>query len=989
MLALPILFGCQEKEFSFEGSAGSEVQFSANTYYQNGLKTKTEYSGYDENNQLITTTSQYERIDWVDNDLMSIYETDGTNNDQLDYKVISHAVHGTDFKSSVATVAPNDANDRLVWLSDNSHTFYSLYPSPETEGVNATKVSLSGNTITASIPTLQVVTEAASGSLVYKPDMKYAYMWAATTAESGSDVSLDFKPLMTAFEITIGTTDANGLVLSSFALSTDDNSTYLAGDFTATIGTDLSSYTVSNITNGSKAIAVTFDNVPITTEAPVTFTVFALPVQLTGLTLTFTFSNGTSKELKLQSRASETDPWEYMTLEGGKKYRLNNLSIPADGWIYTLQEVTTGAAMALHQAAVGTATKGMYSYRTKADDNTVVEEVAMKFEYSPADDTGANTGVWSDNLPAWLTSLVTEEHTTEQDPDAAFTLTGTYTAIPEETVITLNEIEQHITALKANGTTGSESEPKDLALYDITSLGTKRAAGVKTANSYVVDRAGWYMFPLVYGNAIDCERGDANGWNVDSYSTANLVSAGLVTVDGTVVENFKNYANENITSPYILDDTSLAAGDVEAVIVWEDAAEAFITSAAIETSPTTTATYKAADGTAKTVPYIKFNVSADNIRQGNAMIALRKTSDQTIIWSWHIWVTDAALSTVNVQTRSDVVTSNDLLSKPLGQLDDKVETKHFWTPRKYFVRVTQVDVSGNAVGNAAPVIFEVIQDQDPYYMTKVSKGPHFQYGRKDPFLPWVDEYYSLTQNDPSAYRHSLAPLTSFQANKDFYSPAGYTIETSDYYLPIVNNSNTMDVSLGIQDPVTIYRYSDDGAWWGSKTLRNLWNMIEDNSVAQPADDETFVKARDRKVYKTVYDPCPPGFSVPGYSAFSLFTDDGGNYSHYSDAGKVHWLNNDQDDFHHYSYGSTYYANEGKTATFYIPNNEGRRDGLAFALSFASPHYPFAQAYYHTVKGLGDRYFTCFSTSTYWVPPGPVSNISLACVVGVLPAKEIP
>ena len=892
----------------------------------------------------------YDRIDWVDNDLLSIYETDGSHTDQLDYKVASHSTHESIYQNSVATVAPNAANDRLVWLSDNSHTFYSLYPSPTTEGVDATKVSLSGNTITATIPTLQVVTAAASGSLVYKPDMNYAYMWAATTAESGSDVSLNFKPLMTAFEITIGTTDANGLVLTSFALATDDNSTYLAGDFTATIGADLSSYTVSNITNGPKAIAVTFDNVPITTEAPVTFTVFALPVQLTGLTLKFTFSNGTSKELKLQSRASETDPWEYMTLEGGRKYRLNNLSIPADGWIYTLQEVTTGAAMALHQAAVGTADKGMYSYRTKADDNTVVEEVAMKFRYAPADAISGEPGEWSENLPDWLTSLVAAAHTTE-DPDDAFTLTGTYTELPQSNEETLNEIEDHIALLKANGNNNATSaEPQDLALYDIDNLDSPRSAGVKTANSYVVDKAGWYMFPLIYGNAIDCVMGDENGWNVGSYYDGS----GEEDWDSNryyVLHRLRNYLNVGITTPYILDDVNLGVDAVEAVIVWEDAAQEniFINTAEVVANPSTTASYKAADGTAKTVPYIRFDVDADNIRQGNAVIALRKVSDQTIIWSWQIWVTDTDLTTQTVPTRSTTVTSNQMLKVNLGWCDTRITTRYYYVPRTYYVEVTQVDGSGNAIGNAAPVVFAVTQDEEEFSKTVISSATFYQYGRKDPFLPAKGELLTA-QNE--------------LLNKDSYSPAGYTIVTSDNTISYENQTPSGfdgNVSYGIQNPyIMLYRGSDSNGSWAGGEAQNFWNMPETAGNTHPSNSYNPVPSKDKIVTKTIYDPCPPGFSIPNYMAFTIFTSTGGQST---------WnLAEPEVD------SSVLYTGTGsETITF--PWHGFRWDGMVDQGYF----------YYYTAKASGDRYsVVCTKRS-----PTSTGGTSKGNAYTVRPVKEIP
>ena len=336
------------------------------------------------------------------------------------------------------------------------------------------------------------------------------------------------------------------------------------------------------------------------------------------------------------------------------------------------------------------------------------------------------------------------------------------------------------------------------------------------------------------------------------------------------------------------------------------------------------------------------------------------------------------MTTVNVETRSSVVPSNDLLSKPLGWCDDKVETYHFYIPRKYFVKVEQTSTTGGA----DPVVFEVIQDERNYYVTRFTLGPHYQWGRKDPFLSWTAEFASLTQGD--LINSGIAPpLTIYPENKAVHSPAGYTVESDNLTLPGFSGSTAVDVSNGIQNP---YRLSS-GGWWGGSSAdvrRNLWNMVEYNAIAQPSNDYTFVESRDRKVYKTVYDPCPPGFSVPGYSAFTLMTVDGNCYNIYGAAAEK-WVNYDQPDFLS-GYGANFFADAAKTRTIYIPKQEGRRFGRPLGYSQGSPPH-VEHAYYLTSKANGNIYSTCFTFTSYWTPPGPVAQIALGCAIAVLPAKE--
>ena len=966
---MPLLVGCNDFD-PFRGSeAGKPITFTANTYYQNGIGTRTEYSG-----DFFGDETKYERINWVDEDLLHIWaQVDASTKENGDYSVESHETDASNQQNSNAKV--KSVGTPLTWLSNATHTIYALYPSPNTENfTDASKVSLNGNVITATIPATQVVT-AESGSKVFKPDMNYAFMWAATQATPGNNVSLPFKPLMTTFEFTVVSPNSDGAQLHSFALKTDAESPVIAGDFTAAVNDDLTSCTITDIANGATAINVDLGDVVAASDSPVTFTIFALPQDLTNLTMEFTLTDNTVKKLDLKRKEEGATEYTFITFEAGKKYRITNVGVPGDGWIYTLEEVEPGAAMARHSATEGTATKGMKSYRTKGAD---VEEVAMTFSYSPAnEETGANLEQWSDDLPDWLTSLLVTNHTDEEQPTDPFTLTGSFTQIPEETEITINQIEDHIALLKAKGDNGADSEhPQDLALYDVANLSSPRSAGVKTANSYIVDRAGWYMFPLVYGNAIDCQMGDANGWNVNSYSSDILVEQGIA-LTSLNKSPLLNYVNGGISSPYILDDINMDFGDVEAVIVWEDAEsdKLFLTDAATVEAPNTTATYKGSDGTAKTVPYIKFKVDFDNIRQGNALIALRESGgDQRIIWSWHIWITEEAMTPITVSTRSTTVTSNDFLPKPLGFCDDKVETYHYFVPRKYFVKAEQTS------GNADPVIFEVIQDEQNYYITAYSSGTHYQYGRKDPMLPFRAEIYSTTHESTGGWLNY--PKAQYPKNKVYTSPDNYEVTLSDTRVRYQSSSNADNFHLGIQNPYIMYS-GNRGDWYGmQQSYRNLWNMCEYNEIAQATDDFTFHQEKDRKVYKTVYDPCPPGFSVPGYSAFTIFTTDGNCHGDMSDESLWNLAAAS-------IYGYTYYVDDTKTATIYIPNSDGRRGGSGAVLpvTFGSPA-PLGDAYYLTVKGMGDRYSTCFSTTGYWPPAGPMIHIGKDHAISVLPAKEI-
>ena len=938
LAALFTLASCDFNDFSKGSGVGKPITFTANTYYQNGIGTRTEYSG-----DFFGDETKYERINWVDDDLLRIWaQVDANTKENGDYSVESHETDASNQQNSNAKV--KSVGNPLTWLSDATHTIYALYPSPNTENfTDASKVSLNGNVITATIPATQVVT-AESGSKVFKPDMNYAFMWAATQAAPGNNVNLGFKPLMTTFEFTVGTSVAEGLALKSFTLKTDNDadSPVIAGDFTAAISDDLANCTITDIANGATAINVSLGNVAVTADSPVTFTVFALPQNLTHLTMVFTLSDDSTRELALKRKEEGATDYTFITFEAGKKYRITNVGVPGDGWTYTLEEVEPGTDMARISYEAGTGTKEMKSYKTKGSD---VQEVTMAFRYSPADADGNNLEQWSNDGPDWLTSLLVGAHSDDEQPTDPFTLTGTYTEMPLASTEILNETNDHIAILKEKGDNGASSDsPQDLALYDINSLTSSRGTA-KTANTYVVDRAGWYMFPIVYGNAIDWGKASTNGWNVGSYYDGQ--GNGWDGGNYYVLHRFKNYLNNGITTPYILDDVNLASDAVEAVIVWEDASEEnlFIKAGTVDIIELASSNYKAQDGSDLTkVPFIRFQVDPDNIRQGNAVIALReKEGDQRIIWSWHIWVTDTDLSTQTVYTRSNIVTSNQMLKVNLGWCDTKVTTKYLYNPRKYFVEVSQTE------GNADPVVFAVTQTGDHWTITSTSSGTFYQYGRKDPFLPMKGLWPYSTEN------------------KDSYSPAGYDITDGNRAIQFeeVSGSNDGNVSYGIQNPYVQYQRGGNYGWVSGQN-RNLWDMTETSGNGQSYDTGVFVQSKDKKVVKTIYDPCPPGFSVPNYSAFTIFTSTGNNLPDGT------W--NPENPVTEDKLGFMFNTSDSGDETMYFPSQGYRANGTLGG--------SIESLYYFTSKASGTRYGLMLSHG------GPMRDLSKSNAYSVRPAKEI-
>ena len=204
-----------------------EVIFSAVSGFETGDKdTKTVYSG----DTYTIDGKTYERIEWETGDKIKIYCHTGNNKQAADYSV------GTATTSSdhihTAVLNKHDEDNGIHWNGTDEHRFYAIYPSPTMPNTSDSKTDLEGrvditydeSTETAIlqgyVPTTQapiaIVDDKAitnNGTLKRtadywaKPDMRYSYMVASTTATPSangtSGVNLSFSAVATALEIDI------------------------------------------------------------------------------------------------------------------------------------------------------------------------------------------------------------------------------------------------------------------------------------------------------------------------------------------------------------------------------------------------------------------------------------------------------------------------------------------------------------------------------------------------------------------------------------------------------------------------------------------------------------------------------------------------------------------------------------------------------------------------------------------------------------------
>ena len=410
---------------------------------------------------------------------------------------------------------------------------------------------------------------------------------------------------------------------------------------------------------------------------------------------------------------------------------------------------------------------GDLSYSVKSIKKVGEKEEFMPWTMEFSTDGGST---WSSSKPDFIT-LTTQENNGDL---TAKTYTATFAA-QEKTLQTSDII------LKAKPVLSNV----DLSKVDIKG---NALASQNTANCYVIHNPGTYKFPTVYGNSIK------NGaTNEKAYKSSKTGSNILKTFLG---------AKGEITKPEI-DDIN------NACLIWQDTKDLI-----------SNISYNA--------NYVSFEVKKETIHNGNAIIAVRDASN-TILWSWHIWVTEENLTPVEITNHNN--TNYSILPVNLGWCGLNAEV---YAQREVKIRIKQTE------GNKTQEITFTQKEHNVVVSGNVGNNTFYQWGRKDPMLPGD----GITEGDGK--------------DKTCYTTDDrYQFAYQDHGEPL----NTTDIKEYIRNPHKFnIKWEMDGKYY------NLWNI--DNEKTDENDDD---------VVKTIYDPSPVGYTVPPVRTFTGFTQTG-NYT---------------------------------------------------------------------------------------------------------------
>ena len=327
----------------------------------------------------------------------------------------------------------------------------------------------------------------------------------------------------------------------------------------------------------------------------------------------------------------------------------------------------------------------------------------------------------------------------------------------------------------------------------------------ESANCYLISAPGHYCLPLVYGNSY--KNGMVNGNSFRSTQPAGTPY---------LLKTFKDHRDMDMAGARI--SAQLGTYLDGASIVWMDQPN-LIRSSSLSVANNIPTNLGSMD-------FLEFEVKKEDIRNGNAVIAVKLGN--TIVWSWHLWFDHAdALDKIPVKNYDGTI--YNFTRNTLGQVHIKYEVTSYNQPRKARLTIEQQASNGGIKASSSVVITQnpgnVREDASTFY----------QFGRKDA-LPGTDT---------------------------FYPSNGYSFEADN------NGNQGRTYGYAIQHPENMFisalRYGTG--------LPDTW-CHEDYINAWSANNAETGNWSNDAIVKTIYDPCPAGFHVPASKAFTGFTTTG-------------------------------------------------------------------------------------------------------------------
>ena len=248
--------------------------------------------------------------------------------------------------------------------------------------------------------------------------------------------------------------------------------------------------------------------------------------------------------------------------------------------------------------------------------------------------------------------------------------------------------------------------------------------------------------------------------------------------------------------------------------------------------------------------------SVTDSHYGNILVGVRKTDSDDYLWSWHLWVTD-----YNPDIAEPFVPGTyTYLRESTGATGINGNVQHWNHTQSFYWGTTNflsgaIWNSGGLYGNSWIMDRNLGAVKSKTWLNGIKTyGLYYQWGSKNPY-PHASYRYQTGSSVPT----SNAGAKGNNTLKGLYTING----TATYY--IVDASNLSDLRK-VQDvtksPNVLYAVDNAQLYDDSYTGRNhIWASPKEISNKE----------------KSLFDPCPPGWTVPVYDIVDFLTYSPGSY----------------------------------------------------------------------------------------------------------------
>lgn len=379
---------------------GDEIVFGARAGFENSdPETRTVYSDKD----YTVGGVKFERIDWVDGDMIEIFSPEALNSTMSHYKITGlksgDEAAGSTGKGSDYANLERYQSSGLQWGKgkdeNGTHDFYAMYPSSKLFDESAESnvdqgVKMDGTVVKGIVPISQtpssfdVSTTGGTTQCIAYPDMRYAYMVAkASSTPSKNNVSLSFVPIVTAMEVelvmpTSTGDDTNVNTVNIAEIKVEGKG--IAGSFASDLADWTETYPTCTVGDGSDQIAISMwqtasdgsrSPLKMAPGSKLRFTVFLLPGSDIE-SIKISFSDGSAGFMGKTLSGTTASP---VVVPKHKKTIINNLHLPTKGfelevgnWMSQLDQNTPFNRLSIPGAGAAFSKDGADGYKSQTLD---------------------------------------------------------------------------------------------------------------------------------------------------------------------------------------------------------------------------------------------------------------------------------------------------------------------------------------------------------------------------------------------------------------------------------------------------------------------------------------------------------------------------------------------------------------------------------------------------------------------------------------------